>query len=81
MQTIVVMNQLDKFAAADLRRAQKEGLIYITDTKLGTLELTYNRYRIYTLRTMTLNPKTLASGKPAVVRPVLAAAYDLRVES
>lgn len=78
MNTTVAV-QLDRFAAADLRAARKEGYMLIGQTKRGTLALTHDD-GIYTLSTAGLRAdgpavEVLAKGKPAVVRPVLAALY------
>ena len=67
---------LDKFAASDLRAARKNGDIMVTGTKRGTLSLSFDG-AAYTLATVGMESATLATGKPADVRPVLASLYTV----
>lgn len=68
---------LDKYAASDLRAAKREGYMLIGQTKVGTVSLTCVD-GVYTLTTQGIDAKVLASGKPAAVRPVLAALYQVQ---
>ena len=80
MNTTDLAAALDKFAAADLRAAKREGYMMVGQTKLGTVSLSHEG-GVYTLTTQGLDAKVLASGKPAAVRPVLAALYSVQVAS
>jgi hypothetical protein len=80
---------LDKYAAADLRAAKREGYILVCQTKVGTVTVTHEA-GVYTLTgdavvtnggAAVLPGKVFASGKPAVVRPVLASLYAVEVQS
>lgn len=69
---------LDKFAASDLRAAKKFGTVIIGRTLRGTLTLTRQDSGAYRLASVE---GIIAEGKPAVVRPALAACYDVKVEA
>lgn len=71
---------LDKYAAADLRAAKREGYMLVGGTKAGTVSVTHEA-GVYTVTTQGVDAKVLASGKPAAVRPVLAALYVVEVQS
>ncbi len=71
-----VAAQLDKFANDDMREARKRGYNIIARTKRGTLALTHE-HGLYTLAMTTPGGPVIAYGKPAEVRPYLAAVYDL----
>ncbi len=68
--------QLNKFADADLRAARKHGEMLIGQTKRGTVALRYAG-GIYTLTLQGPKPEILVSGMPGMVRPILAALYDV----
>lgn len=67
------MEALTKFAKSDLNLSRKEGSILIAQTKRGTLSLEHVA-GIYTLKA---EGEVLATGKPAVVVPVLASLYQI----
>lgn len=64
----------DSEANYNLRLARKHGEISICQTARGLLSLTHEN-GVYTLTACGMNPETLASGKPAVVHPVLASMF------
>ena len=70
---------LNKFAASDLRAARQHGELRLGGTKRGTLALRHAG-GVYTLTTQGLAPEVVATGKPAVVRPALAALYVVEVQ-
>jgi hypothetical protein len=79
--TPATIKLLTPFAKQDESLARKQGDVMICQTKRGTLMLRYDRdTKTYTLTTTGLNPETLAVGKPATVRPVLMAQYDVVYE-
>lgn len=70
---------LTRFAKNDLSLARKHGEISIAQTKLGLLNLTYTdgQYTLAVCGTYAQAPRTLTTGKPAMVIPVLVSAYDV----
>lgn len=69
--------QLAAFAAADLRQARTLGYLLVGQTKRGTVAIRHAA-GVYILTTQGLASEVLAQGKPAAVRPVLAALYDVQ---
>lgn len=68
---------LTRFAKNDVAMARKHGEIAIAQTKLGTLGLAHSNgtYTLTVWGTYTQQPRTLATGKPAVIIPVLVSNY------
>lgn len=86
MNATEIEKALEKYATSDLRLAKRHGMIMVAQTKQGNVEIThadgvYTLTKQGTARYMGADAKVLAQGKPAVVRPVLAALYDVVVES
>ena len=72
---------LNRFAASDLRAAKKDGLIYITESKRGCLELEFDALsKIYSLAVSASYKQSheiLAQGTASTVRQALANLYDV----
>ena len=79
MESAIITAARQKFAGADLRMARKHGQISVAQTVKGLLDLSHAD-GIYTLSTNGLNAHVLAAGKPATVKPVLAALYSVAGE-
>ena len=66
--------QLAHFAKCDLALARKRGTLIVARTKEGAVAVSHAA-GIYTLTKQGLDARVLATGKPRVVAPALAALY------
>ncbi len=66
--------QLTSYAKSDLAAARKRGHMIVGGTKEGAVAVTHEA-GTYTLTKQGLDARVLATGKPRVVAPVLAALY------
>lgn len=75
MTTQEITKALNSNAEYHLSTARKGGLL-IGQTKLGTLNLTYEN-KVYTLTQCGFEPKTIASGAKKIVKEALMSAYQI----
>ena len=64
-------------ATTDMRRARKAGVLAITDTKRGVVEVSYEvGYKLYAISEFQ-GGKIIAKGRAGEILPVLAALYTV----
>lgn len=75
MNNATLIQNLTKFANQDLAVARKTGAVCVAQTKLGSLEVQYEKgvYTVYAL----LTGMKLAEGPARVARETLIASYDV----
>lgn len=67
--------QIAKFAQADMKLARKSGMIYVTDTKYGTVELTYTKAN----RSYALISVDRTSPQRIAIRNMAASGCEMRL--
>lgn len=79
LNTNEIENARQKAATTDMRRARKNGVLAITDTTQGVVELSYadGTYTLARMATYSQTGCEIATGKAAQVKPALAALYTV----
>jgi hypothetical protein len=71
-----ITKELESLSEYHLRLVRKQGEVLICQTKLGTLNFTYEN-KIYTLTQCGFEPKTIASGTKKIVKQALIDSYSV----
>jgi hypothetical protein len=83
MTTQEIQQALSKFAESDMKLARKEQEISIVETKLGCVELGYDKAnKEYTLSKRVFPEiKIIAKGKKSEVKEALINTYSVEIEA